>query len=212
MCLKRAGIYTVEDLLNKSEEDLIRVRNLGKKSLEEVIQRLHSLGLELRDSCPYCNITLSDDDLNVGDKLCDNCRKRITRTSKAIDITIDVLPPETSYYTAGYSGLHIYINIKNNTSDPIKLRLKECAILKDGRQHTSECNLTGYSFSEDYVFPHTIKTFAKIWKTDSWNYKDLCYNDCLTLSFEDVDSGKIYFFKYTKTYDGWYFYDYYEIE
>ena len=47
-CLKRAGIDTVEDLTNRTEEDMIKVRNLGRKSLEEVIQKLHSLGLDLR--------------------------------------------------------------------------------------------------------------------------------------------------------------------
>jgi DNA-directed RNA polymerase subunit alpha len=47
-CLKRAGIDTVEDLTNRTEEDMIKVRNLGKKSLEEVIQKLHSLGLSLK--------------------------------------------------------------------------------------------------------------------------------------------------------------------
>ena len=47
-CLKRAGIDTVEDLTNRTEEDMIKVRNLGKKSLEEVINKLHSFGLELR--------------------------------------------------------------------------------------------------------------------------------------------------------------------
>ena len=47
-CLKRAGINTVEDLISKTEEDMIKVRNLGKKSLEEVIQKLHSLGLDLK--------------------------------------------------------------------------------------------------------------------------------------------------------------------
>jgi DNA-directed RNA polymerase subunit alpha len=47
-CLKRAGIDTVEDLVNKTEDDMIKVRNLGKKSLEEVIHKLHSLGLSLK--------------------------------------------------------------------------------------------------------------------------------------------------------------------
>ncbi len=47
-CLKRAGIDTVEDLISRTEEDMIKVRNLGKKSLEEVIQKLHSLGLDLK--------------------------------------------------------------------------------------------------------------------------------------------------------------------
>ena len=49
-CLKRAGIDTVEDLINRTEEDMIKVRNLGKKSLEEVIQKLNSLGLSLKSS------------------------------------------------------------------------------------------------------------------------------------------------------------------
>ena len=47
-CLKRAGINTVEDLINKTEEEMMKVRNLGKKSLDEVINKLHSFGLELR--------------------------------------------------------------------------------------------------------------------------------------------------------------------
>ena len=45
-CLKRAGISTVEDLTNRTEADMMKVRNLGKKSLDEVINKLHSLGLD----------------------------------------------------------------------------------------------------------------------------------------------------------------------
>lgn len=47
-CLKRAGINTVEDLTNKSEDDMMKVRNLGKKSLDEVVAKLDSLGFSLR--------------------------------------------------------------------------------------------------------------------------------------------------------------------
>ena len=47
-CLKRAGINTVEDLINKSEDDMMKVRNLGRKSLEEVVWKLASLGFSLR--------------------------------------------------------------------------------------------------------------------------------------------------------------------
>jgi len=46
-CLKRAGINTVEDLTNKSEDEMMKVRNLGRKSLEEVIAKLESLGFKL---------------------------------------------------------------------------------------------------------------------------------------------------------------------
>ena len=46
-CLKRSGISTVGDLANKTETDMMKVKNLGKKSLEEVIAKLHDLGLDL---------------------------------------------------------------------------------------------------------------------------------------------------------------------
>ncbi len=46
-CLKRAGINTVEDLIQKTEDDMMKVRNLGRKSLEEVINKLQALGLAL---------------------------------------------------------------------------------------------------------------------------------------------------------------------
>ncbi len=49
-CLKRAGIHTVEDLTKKSEDDMLKVRNLGRKSLDEVISKLRSYGLDLKSS------------------------------------------------------------------------------------------------------------------------------------------------------------------
>ncbi len=49
-CLKRAGINTVEELTEKTEDDMMKVRNLGKKSLEEVIQKLEVLGFSLKPS------------------------------------------------------------------------------------------------------------------------------------------------------------------
>ena len=47
-CLKRAGINTVEDLTNKTEEDMMKVRNLGRKSLEEVREKLHELEMDFK--------------------------------------------------------------------------------------------------------------------------------------------------------------------
>ena len=49
-CLKRAGINTVEELTNKTSEDMMKVRNLGRKSLEEVLAKLKELGLQLKPS------------------------------------------------------------------------------------------------------------------------------------------------------------------
>ena len=47
-CLKRANINTVEDLTNKTEEEMMKVRNLGRKSLDEVLSKLHDMGLSLK--------------------------------------------------------------------------------------------------------------------------------------------------------------------
>ena len=49
-CLKRAGINTVEELIQRTEEDMMKVRNLGKKSLEEVVTKLGELNFSLRKS------------------------------------------------------------------------------------------------------------------------------------------------------------------
>ena len=49
-CLKRAGINTVEELCNKTPDEMMKVRNLGRKSLEEVLENLKELGLSLNSS------------------------------------------------------------------------------------------------------------------------------------------------------------------
>jgi len=51
-CLKREGIHTVSELVSRSEQDLLDIRNFGLKSIEEVKLRLHEMGLSLKDSSP----------------------------------------------------------------------------------------------------------------------------------------------------------------
>ena len=48
-CLKRAGIHTLQDLVNRSENDMMKIRNLGKKSLKEVLDKIKDMGLSLHD-------------------------------------------------------------------------------------------------------------------------------------------------------------------
>ena len=48
-CLKRAGILTLRDLTDKSENEMMKIRNLGKKSLKEVIDKVKGMGLNFRD-------------------------------------------------------------------------------------------------------------------------------------------------------------------
>ncbi len=62
-CLKRANINTVGELTQKSEEEMMKVRNLGRKSLKEVVQKLREIGLDLKNSS-----TLFDDDSDFDDE------------------------------------------------------------------------------------------------------------------------------------------------
>lgn len=63
-CLKRAGIDTVEDLLNRTEKDMNKVCNLGRKSLEEIVQKLGMLGLCLKSDDNDLDEYIDDDDGN----------------------------------------------------------------------------------------------------------------------------------------------------
>lgn len=67
-CLKRAGINTVGELVLKSEEEMMRVRNLGRKSLKEVIQKLREIGLDLKPSYDGGYDEESDDILEMDDE------------------------------------------------------------------------------------------------------------------------------------------------
>ena len=51
-CLKREGIHTVGELISRSEQDLLDIRNFGAKSIDEVKLKLHEMGLSLKDSAP----------------------------------------------------------------------------------------------------------------------------------------------------------------
>ncbi|MFT3861925.1 DNA-directed RNA polymerase subunit alpha [Micropruina sp.] len=73
-CLKREGIHTVSELVSRSEQDLLDIRNFGSKSIEEVKLRLHEMGLSLKDSSPgfdplaALNRYNDDDDADFGDE------------------------------------------------------------------------------------------------------------------------------------------------
>ncbi|QLQ16571.1 MAG: DNA-directed RNA polymerase subunit alpha [Micropruina sp.] len=70
-CLKREGIHTVSELVSRSEQDLLDIRNFGSKSIEEVKLRLHEMGLSLKDSSPgfdpLAALSRYTDDADFGD-------------------------------------------------------------------------------------------------------------------------------------------------
>ena len=71
-CLKRAGINTVGELAQKTSEEMMRVRNLGRKSLKEVIQKLHEIGLDLRQSYEGEYLDLDENDIEHNDAIIDS--------------------------------------------------------------------------------------------------------------------------------------------
>lgn len=210
--LKREKVKIIRDVL-KFFDGTTCCRSLGRKGMDEIIDKLLSNRLITRTTCISCDTILSVDDMERGSDICEECLERLKRTLTAKDIVLEVLPPEKSSYSGNSIGFHIYINIKNNTHKPVKLGLKECMLFKNNRQNKPDFNLTGYVFSEDYIFPSSIKTFAKIWITDTWIDKDISCSDYLTISFENLDNGEIYYYKfdYSTTENNWSFTDYYKI-
>lgn len=71
-CLHRAGINTVGELIQKTAEEMMRVRNLGRKSLKEVIQKLHEIGLDLRQSYEGEYLDLDENDIEHNDAIIDS--------------------------------------------------------------------------------------------------------------------------------------------
>jgi DNA-directed RNA polymerase subunit alpha len=67
-CLKRANINTVGELTLKTEEEMMKVRNLGRKSLKEVVQKLREIGLDLKNSTSL----FDDDDFDDEDESSDD--------------------------------------------------------------------------------------------------------------------------------------------
>ncbi|MBO4941117.1 MAG: hypothetical protein J6D15_02800 [Clostridia bacterium] len=209
--LKRAGLKTVDDVIIYIENGTSGTKNLGIKSLEEVITKLDSLGLAVKKECNRCHAILLYNDFKFGYKFCRKCREEVEQSLATRDIAISVLSPTPSLNTKEQDVFYIDIDIKNNTSDIVKIELKDAVIIKDEIQYVSECDFTECGLSEECILPHSTRKFTKKWKTSDWANAELCDNDRLIILLKGINSGKLYFFKYNKTPDGWSFYDYSEI-
>lgn len=210
--LKWEGIKTIRELKDVFNGN-IYCRRIGRSGLVEIINKLNEQNFNFVKICKVCGAIFINDGQYEESSYCKNCNDRYIRVLNAKDFEIEVLPPQKSSYLGNESGFHVYINIKNNTANPIKLELKECSIFKNGRQNASNYHLTGYSFTEEYIFPTTIKTFAKIWITDNWLEKDITYSDYLTILLKNSENSEQYYYKFNYfTEDGsWKLTDYYKI-
>ena len=84
-CLKRAGINTVEELCNMSNEDMMHVRNLGRRSLEEILQKLKDLGVELKYNAQETYTEFN----HPGRERCDQLREIRSKIAKANNIEFE---------------------------------------------------------------------------------------------------------------------------
>lgn len=112
------------------------------------------------------------------------------------NFSLQIRTPEYVTYEGGKSGFTIYVNINNNLSIPLKLRLKSCAIFMNGMLRSCNYSYTGYQFNEEYVFPKTTKTFGKIWITDSLQNKKINHNDYLIICMLETSSNIEHYIKY----------------
>ncbi|WP_407454452.1 hypothetical protein [Methanobrevibacter sp.] len=210
--LKREGAMVVRDTF-KFLNGTRKCEQLRLCAKDKILKTLKKHNLTYGLLCTSCDALLTEDECQVGRLMCTNCYERSVRIFNAKDIVLDVLPLEKSSYLGGETGFHVYINIQNNTSVPVKLELKECSIFKNGRQNTSNYNLTGYGFTEEYIFPTTIKTFAKIWITDNWIEKDVDCSDYLTILLKNAENGEQYYYKFNCSAEDstWKLTDYYKM-
>ena len=112
-------------------------------------------------------------------------------------IAIEIKSPEYVSFTGGGKGFIIYGNISNLTGNPMKVKLKSCALFIDGMLRSSDYVYTGYAFEEEILFPNTIRTFGKIWITDDLFTKKIQPGDYLILTLTETDSQINYHIKYT---------------
>lgn len=112
------------------------------------------------------------------------------------NFSVEIKPPEYAQYTKGGEGFTIYGNITNLLEQPLKFKLKSCAIFINGMLRTSDYAYTGYQFDEEYIFPKTTRTFGKIWITDNFAEKQLHANDYLLLCLVEIDSHIEHHIKY----------------
>ena len=118
--LKRDGAVVVRDTF-KFLNGTIKSEWLRLCAQEEILKALRKHNLTYGLLCTSCDAILTEDEYQAGRSMCTNCYERSVRIFNARDIVLDVLPPEKSSYSGGGVGFHVYINIQNNTSNPVKL-------------------------------------------------------------------------------------------
>lgn len=197
--LIKKGITSVEQLVSFSATELNEQKIAGDAALASIRKALHSGRLLLKDDylikCQHCGGYIISNDTSR--TICDECiakQKRIKKISK-LDITIS--GPDYGSYSNLSSGFTLYANIKNTTSDLLKVRLHDFYVVEENKQISFRYFLNGYSFDEETIMPGTVKSAGKIWDTSRFQYSTFLASDAyiiVTVKIATEDHKRMYKF------------------
>ena len=127
-----------------------------------------------------------------------------------LDMTIS--GPDYGSYTNLSAGFTLYANMKNTTSDLLKVRLHDFYVVEDDKQISYRYFLNGYSFDEEIIMPGTVKSAGKIWDTTRFQYSTFLASDAyiiVSIKIASEDHKRMY--KFVKKDGVWVIDDYFTV-
>lgn len=159
--------------------------------------------------CCKCSKQFVAEGGSTNTTFCPLCQLKNERIAKISTLKISLMPPEYSSYTNLGEGFHLIANIKNEEFDKIQtVSIKDFYIISMGRQFSPNCFLSGYSFSEEEIWPMTTRSFAKIWGIKEFNKTKLSDGDCCIITLKS--SGTTHVFKFVLDSNNWILDDYFK--
>ena len=143
--LVNKGITSVEQLVAFSADELSAQKMAGESALASIRNALHDGRLLLKDDyvlkCEHCDDQFVSND--TGRTICDTCAAKKKRVSKISKLDITISGPDYGSYTNLSSGFTLYANMKNTTSDLLKVRLVDFYVVEDDKQISPRYYLNG---------------------------------------------------------------------
>lgn len=212
--LLKKGITSIQQLVSISASELSEQKIAGEAALASIRKALYSGRLLLKDDylikCEHCGEYIISSDTTR--TVCDDCiakQKRLKKISK-LDMTIS--GPDYGSYTNLSAGFTLYANMKNTTSDLLKVRLHDFYVVEDDKQISYRYFLNGYSFDEEIIMPGTVKSAGKIWDTTRFQYSTFLASDAyiiVSIKIASEDHKRMY--KFVKKDGVWVIDDYFTV-
>lgn len=211
--LNKNNVFTIADLISKTRNELKSIKFIGAKGSQDIADALLKKDLVLEGDevfeCSKCSKQFVVEEGNTNTIFCPLCQLKNERISKISTLKVSLMPPEYSSYTNLGEGFHLTVNIKNDAPDKIQtISIKDFYIISMGRQFSPNCFLSGYSFSEEEIWPMTTRSCAKIWDIKEFNKKKLSDGDYCIITLKSPEV--IHMFKFVLDSDNWMLDDYFK--